>query len=144
MSKHRYLTTDVKNKKIGAFVSAYPPVGTAEGSDLFDHAAQAFPRSGPRLGILAKPAQVHHEQTKLQHDQRVRIAVEAPQNPQHIAGDKTAETDHATLWALRSDQPGSQNGHEHGRPLQPIEVVHQDSLLLSCTVADATADDEFP
>lgn len=50
------------------------------------------------LRIFSESTKVHHKQEHLKDDQRIRMGVITPHNPQCIADDKKYESRHTTLW----------------------------------------------
>ncbi len=74
--------------------------------------------------VFLHPAHIQRRQANLQHDQRPGAGVPAPDGPEQVAQNKAPETDSTPAQIQRCDQPGSDHGRQHCRPLQPIDQVH--------------------
>ncbi len=80
---------------------------------------------GLRGGVFAMgAAQVHRRQADLQQDQRIGLGVQAPGDPQQVAGEEHPEADLASSPMRRRHQPGGHHRDQHGGPLQVVQPVH--------------------
>lgn len=80
--------------------------------------------------ILFEAAQIHKEKANLQDDERIRLCVDSPNNPEHITQAETYKSCHSACWTLRSDWPRCQHSYHHRGPLNPIKIVQTLHLLL--------------
>src|SRR5688572_25127130 len=79
-----------------------------------------------QLGVvLSEPAHAQGKQPNLQRDERVRLVVQRPDEPQDVASDETPESNRTLATRLRRYEPRSGQGYDHRGPLQGIQkLVH--------------------
>ena len=67
----------------------------------------------------------------MQEDERVRMVVYTPYNPQHVAQKEQPESPVALKLSLRPNHPCGDHGHQHRRPLDGVKNIHALELLLA-------------
>lgn len=77
---------------------------------------------GSFLRIFSESTKIHREQENLKDDQRIRMGVIPPHDPQCIADDKKYESRHTATRPLGANPPGSKYSHDHRWPLYPVKI----------------------
>src|SRR5688572_5213882 len=76
---------------------------------------------GRILFVLHGSAHVHRKQSHLQCDESPGLNVPRPDYPEDVAGDEPPETMRAPSLVTRRHQPGGQQRHRHGWPLDRVQ-----------------------
>ena len=82
-------------------------------------------RANPRLVVLHCAADVQKGEANLEADERIRVIVDSPNDPQHVTQQEKPEAPIALELFLRAHHPGSDDRDYHRRPLNSIENIHQ-------------------
>lgn len=83
---------------------------------------------GSQLGIvLTDAAQIERKQPELQGDESVSSIMQAPRDPQDVAGDEAPEPDSSLSIRLRRHQPRCRERNDHRWPLQSVQDFVQES-----------------
>ena len=85
---------------------------------------------GPgQSGSVLRAPRSERCEAELQPDERTRVGVPAPGDPERVAGKEQPEADIAPRFMRRGDEPGGEHGDDHGRPLKQVEqCVHRRPL----------------
>jgi hypothetical protein len=70
--------------------------------------------------IFVGASNIHPCEDYLQYHHCPSSSVPAPDYPKRIAQQEAPKSDHAANLSLRADEPGSDNRHDHRRPLKSI------------------------
>ena len=57
------------------------------------------------IKILLEASGIHPQKDALKEDQRVGVGVQPPNHPERIAEDESPESDHPSVYSLRTDEP---------------------------------------
>lgn len=87
--------------------------------------------------VLLVSTKVHEKQANLQDDKAIRLRVNPPDSPEHIAQAEADKSSHPPSRSLRTNHPRSQHGYQHGGPLNPVWIDHDVHLGFSVTTCRA-------
>ncbi len=113
-------------------VGSTSPTSSAHGAEPLTkmklYAAYFIEQEGLGLGlrslILLHAVKIQKGQGKLQGHQDIGRGIPSPNNPENIAEKKEPEPHFSFMSGLRCNEPGHKNRHQHGGPLQFMEVIN--------------------